>query len=277
MASKTAATKTVPRKTVKKATKRAAKKVAAAASSNDVIHDEVSGQPIGKAPARPPAYTGPIGELKTPKSPQHTMPEGQIVITRIKTEAIRIPIRGLSPLITHKFSAKAKQQMLDAMQGNPQPKKTKDPEQEYRDAAYHLDDGGFGLPSISFKNCTVSAARHWGKNVTMVGLRQTLFFRGEHSKIEGMQLARIDGEEYMREDVVRVSNGGTDLRYRPCWPEWTSYIDVIYVKSALTQDSVLSLVEAGGLTVGVGEWRPEKRGEYGTFCIREDVRVELLK
>jgi hypothetical protein len=229
-----------------------------------------------KSVEKPPPFEGKTAPLKKPSTTEHTLPEGQIVISRIATETIRVPILGMSPMITHKFSEKAKRAMLDAMQGRKSPKEPKDPEAEYEAAAYRLDDGGYGIPAIAFKSATVSAARFFGKSVTMVGLRQTIFVAGEFSKAEGMMLARIQGTPEMREDVVRVGNGGTDLRYRPCWTEWETELEITYVKSMLTRDSVLSLIEAGGLGVGVGEWRPERRGEYGTYCIHPMKKVEIV-
>jgi hypothetical protein len=88
-------------------------------------------------------------------------------------------------------------------------------------------------------------------------------------------MVRIEGEPIQREDVVRVGNGGTDLRYRPQFTEWSTTLEVTYVKSMLTRESVLSLIEAGGLGVGVGEWRPEKRGDMGTFIIDQTREVEV--
>jgi len=251
------ATKTekVAKKSVKKAAKKAAKAVA----------------------ERPPSYEGPKGELAPPELMSRSLPEGQIVISRINTETIRIPIIGIAPLMTNKFSNKAKQQMRDAMQNRKSPREPKNPEQEYHDAAYYLDDGERGMQAIAFKKCTVSAARYFPKNVTMVGLKQALFMEGEFSKKEGLMLVRIIGTPEMREDVVRVGNGGADLRYRPYWYEWSASIDVTYVKSMLTRDSVLSLVEAGGLGVGVGEYRPEKGGDCGTFKIDESRQVEIIR
>ena len=198
-----------------------------------------------------------------------------IEINKIGTETLIVPIVGVSPLIVHKFSEKAKRQMLDAMQGRKSPKAPKDPEAEYEAAAYRLDDGGYGFPAIAFKAATVSAARFFDKSVTMVSLRQTLFFSGEMSKTEGQLMVRIEGEPVMREDVVRVGNGGTDLRYRPMFSEWQTELEITYVRSMLTRESVLSLVEAGGLGVGVGEWRPEKRGDMGTFRIDDTREVEV--
>jgi hypothetical protein len=198
-----------------------------------------------------------------------------IEISRIGTETLLIPIVGTAPLIMHKFSEKAKRQMLDAMQGRKSPKAPKDPEGDYEAAAYRMDDGGYGFPAIAFKAATVSAARFFDKSVTMVSLRQTLFFSGTMSKVEGQMMVEITGEPIMREDVVRVGNGGTDLRYRPQFTEWSTVLEVTYVKSMLTRESVLSLIEAGGLGVGVGEWRPEKKGDMGTFMIDPTRSVEV--
>jgi hypothetical protein len=41
----------------------------------------------------------------------------QVVIDKIDAETIKVPIVGTTPLIIHRFSEKAKRQMLDNMQG----------------------------------------------------------------------------------------------------------------------------------------------------------------
>jgi hypothetical protein len=200
--------------------------------------------------------------------------QAQIVISKIDTETLRVPIVGTAPLIVHKFSEKAKRQMLDAMQGRQSPKQAKDPDAEYETAFYKHDDGTCGFPVIAFKAATVGGARFY-KSISMTALRQFVFMDAEFSKVAGQKLARIVGVPHMREDVVKVGNGGTDLRYRPEFTEWSTLIEVTYVKSMLTRGSVLSLIEAGGMGVGVGEWRPEKRGDFGTFMIDPTRDVEV--
>ena len=204
------------------------------------------------------------------------MTSPQIEINRIGTETLRVPLVGTAPLIVHKFGEKAKRQMLDAMQGRKSPKEAKDPEAEYNSCFYRLDDGSYGYPTIAFKAATVAGARYYGKSISMTALRQFVFFAGELSKTDGQSLVRIIGEPHMREDAVTVGISGRDLRYRPEFTEWRTLIDVIYVKSMLTRESVLSLVEAGGLGVGVGEWRPEKRGDFGTYQLDASRDVEII-
>jgi hypothetical protein len=198
-----------------------------------------------------------------------------IQIDRIAAETIRVPILGTAPLIVHRFSEKAKKQMLDAMQGRKSPKEPKDPQAEFEACFYRLADGRSGFPVIAFKAATVGAARFYGKSVSMVGLRQQVFFRGEMG-VDGQMLAVLEGEPKMREDVTRVGMGGTDLRYRPEYAEWTTTLEVTYVSSMLTRASVLSLIDAGGMGVGVGEWRPERKGDFGTYRIDPDRQVEIV-
>jgi hypothetical protein len=215
-----------------------------------------------------PGKNGKVSAAKT-----DTLP-AVIDLDRIAAETLKIPIIGTTPLVVHRFSEKEKKKMLDLFQNHPHPKEPKDPEAEYEGAFYRFEDGGSGFPVIGFKACTIGGARFY-HGLTMTLLRQCMFFQGEVG-VDGQALARIEGEPRMREDVVRVSKGGTDLRYRPEFREWRTELTVVYVTSMLTRGSLLSLIDAGGMGVGVGEWRPEKKGTSGTFKIDPDRTVEVI-
>lgn len=201
----------------------------------------------------------------------------QVTIKRINTKTIQVPIISTAPLIVHRFSEKAKRAMLDAMQGRKTPRENKDPEAEYLAAFYRFADEGYGFPSIAFKSAIVGAARYFGKDVKMTELKQFIFVDGELGcDLPPQKLVRIEGEPVMREDVVTVGRGGTDLRYRPMFSEWHALLTVIYTESQFTLDSVLSLVDAGGLGVGVGEWRPQRNGDFGTYKVDTTKKVEVI-
>lgn len=203
------------------------------------------------------------------------MADATIEISKIGAETLLVPILGTTPLIVHKFSEKAKRQMLDNMQGRKSPKQAKDPQAEYEAAFYRLADGGYGFPALAFKAATVGGARFYS-GVTMTALKQFMFIRGEVGD-DGRALARIEGDPVMREDVVTVGRNGSDLRYRPQFSVWRTVLEVTYVTSALTRGSVLSLIDAGGMGVGVGEWRPEKDGDFGTYRVDPNRKVEIVR
>ena len=205
----------------------------------------------------------------------------RIEISKIAAETMLVPIRGTAPLIVHSFSEKSKRQMLDAQQGKKKLKEIRDPQAEYEAAFYRIatDDGdAYGFPVTAFKAATIGAARFYDKSVTMTSLRQFMFMHGILTKADPQQLVRIHGEPQMREDIVRLGgmSRSADLRYRPEFIEWTTELKVTYVTTSLSRDSVLSLIDAGGLGIGVGEWRPEKRGEFGTYEIDQNRDIQIL-
>lgn len=207
--------------------------------------------------------------------PAEEVPQAFIEIEQVPVATMRVPILGTTELIVHRFSEKAKETMLGAQQGAKKVKEVRDPTAEYEASFYRLKDGRYGFPSLAFKQATVSAARFMDKSVTMTALRQYLYFSSEHSG-DGMPMAAIEGEPHMREDVVRLNGRGTDLRYRAAFTEWTTSLDITFVTSCISKNSVLALVDAGGALVGVGEWRPEKNGVFGTYRVDPTRDVEML-
>lgn len=201
-----------------------------------------------------------------------------IEIDKIGAQTMRVPIIGTAPLIVHNWSEKAKRQMLDAQQGKKKIKEVRDPQADYQSSLYRIatDDGDtYGFPVLAFKAATIGGARFYDKSVTMTMLRQCMFFKGVVTKADPAQLVPIIGEPRMREDVVRVGQG-TDLRYRAEFTNWSATLDITFVTSSLSENSVLSLIDAGGMGVGVGEWRPQRSGEYGTYRVDINKTIEVV-
>lgn len=183
-----------------------------------------------------------------------------IEIPPVVIKTMPITLIGDSPLISHKWSDKAKQMMLDKQMGKAIPKKApKDPEQEYRDSLYDHPDGGYGFPSVAFKAAAVSACR------SVEGIRMTEARAAFH--VPG-ELVRLNGEPRMREDMVRIGMGTADIRYRGEFPEWSATLMIRYNENVLTPSQIVNLFNVAGFGVGVGEWRPEKDGSYGMFHVQ---------
>lgn len=204
-----------------------------------------------------------------------------VQLNKIDAETLSVPIIGTAPLIVHNFSEKSRRQMLEAQQGKKKVKEVRDPRTEYEAAFYRIanEDGteAYGFPVTAFKAATTGAARFYDKSITMTGLRQFMFMRGAITKADPQPLVPIIGEPEMREDVVRLGgpSRSADLRYRPMFPQWSCILTVTYVKSSIDRNSILSLIDAGGMGIGVGEWRPEKRGEFGTYQIDQTQEIGI--
>ena len=102
----------------------------------------------------------------------------------------------------------------------------------------------------------------WVKN--QMELRGSYFI-----KTEWGDMAEIKGDApIMREDMVRIGMGSADLRYRGEFRNW--YIDCTIeynANGAMSLEQIINCINAGGYTVGIGEWRPEKDGNFGMFHV----------
>jgi len=195
-----------------------------------------------------------------------TVEHASINLVRIARKRIEVPIVGITPLIVHRFDEKARRMMLEAQQTKTRAKKDpKDPEADFNRSRYVVDGRNDGFPAVGFKAAMVDAARLYD-GVKMTELRAALTVIGEGPEM----LVRITADPpSMREDTVRVGMGTADLRYRAEYYPWSATLDIRYIPSMISAESVFALVDAAGVG-GVGEWRPSKAktGIFGTFEVQ---------
>jgi hypothetical protein len=195
-----------------------------------------------------------------------------IVIPEIAEGQVIIEVTGISSLICHNFGEKSKKQMLDKQLGKPRMKKAaKDPQQDFKDSLYPLPGkkGRFGFPASGFKKAMVSACRY------VDGINMTYAKGAFH--VDGDLLEILNTKPKMREDVVRLNSGPSpvaDLRYRAEFSEgWKVKVPISFNRRAINAESIANLLNIAGRSVGVGEWRPEKSGNFGRFKIARFFEV----
>lgn len=213
---------------------------------------------------------------RTNAAPETARSTGKIQLAPLEIATYAIPIQGETPLIPHKWGAKALRMMREAQSG---PKvrarrEPKVPEEEAEQSTYRLEDGRPGMPATAFKAAIADAARFFD-GITMVQAKQSFFVEGEGVD----QLVPIVGESYIREDTPRNATGVADLRYRRCFDPWSAVLHIRFITSAIDLQSVVHLVNAAGLG-GVGDWRPSaprsKSGTFGRFFIPDDAEIKQL-
>lgn len=209
-----------------------------------------------------------------------------IELPELRIGLMEVTLIGDAPLIVHAWSTKAKRQMLGKQRKEATgAKEAKDPQADYLASMYRLADGGHGFPSVAFKTCAVTAATSVA-GITKIAARQAFYVAGEDADIKGafegsvsrVNLVRIEGgAPQIREDLVRVGMGTADLRYRAEYVDWHARILVKYNQNVLSESQILNLLNTGGFAVGVGEWRPERDGDYGRFHVGTEAEIKKLE
>lgn len=203
--------------------------------------------------------------------------EPLIVVNEIETSTADFNVVGLSPLIMHRYALKAWRELL-----YPGPKLNRaerqttlkhQPLQEYRECLYlNRDDKRpslFHIPNGMFHGALGAAAKD------IPGA----------SKAEIVRLTRVTDinidlfglpQLFMSMVRNRDMNRTPDVRTRPIFAHWACRVHFRYVAGLLTRPTIANLFGAAGLIVGIGDWRGEKGGPYGSFRLAEDDDKEFV-
>jgi hypothetical protein len=207
--------------------------------------------------------------------PARKKAEDTVRVIRPIVREITVPIRGFEgvPLVMNKFSEKARQQMADKQQKKGQgPREAKDPEACFR-GAMHLMPGAkatdehpdLGFPAAGFRKAMIEAANSKTNGVSKTTARGAVFVLGD----DETNLVRIHYREVrMREDAVKNDSGVADLRYRPELVEWRADLSVQFDEGLISPEQVVNLLARAGFSVGVGESRPQRNGEWGRWLVQ---------
>lgn len=206
-----------------------------------------------------------------------------IEIKPIKEERVKIRIVGDTPLIMHAWTEKAKRMILDKQMGKAKGKKkeiknpvedfirsmywlTDMPEEMTEDGYYKAIENGarFGFPVTAIKQAAISAAYRMGWSKDKMSLRGAFFIDGT----DGDMVEIHSDVPEMREDMVRVGMGTADIRYRGEFKNWYADLVIRYnTNGQHSLENIINIINAGGYICGIGEWRPEKDGQFGTFHV----------
>ena len=197
---------------------------------------------------------------------------------------INFPVRivGDAPLICHAWSHKAKQMILNKhLKKANNGKEIRRPAVEFADCLYwltekpNLDDltdeeaqevlakvipqSKFGFPTLAFKAAAVDAGfqqKILDKKTTARGAFHVI---GEFAEIEGVPT--------IREDMVKIGQGIAQPAFRAEFKTWATTLNVKLNTGAMSVEEVVNLFNVGGFGNGVGDWRPARDGNFGTFHV----------
>src|SRR5215831_12525523 len=181
-----------------------------------------------------------------------------IRITRPRIREATVTIRNMaeSPYVQHAFSEKQRKQMEETQRQGQQSRgrkvrQPKDFEAVYEAAKHHSDSGWIGIPAPAFRNAAISACRMCGLVMTRAKLSLFVLADGKDRE-DGTPLVRIQGEPRILQSRVRNESGVADIRWRPCWDEWSAHVRVQWDEEQFSATDVFNLFVRSGWHVGIG-------------------------
>jgi hypothetical protein len=196
-----------------------------------------------------------------------------IYVTQIERSAVRVVLVGTTPMVCNRQSEKTKHDLLF-----PKGKKSSaekagslkhDPLAEFRSSPHTFADNEaltlISIPAAAPKRALASAA------LDMPGARKAQIGRlawipGEYLPVFGVPKIFLAG--------VRNSdmNHTPDIRSRAIIPAWALRLTVEFASPILNPTTILNLMSAAGIYIGLGDGRNEKGAlSYGQFEVLSEA------
>lgn len=183
-------------------------------------------------------------------------------------KSVQVEIRGITPLLIHKFGEEAETSKATRRIEM----KKKDPREEARKVAYIAADGTYYFNAFAIPNSMGNA----GASHKATGSRKSLrYVVPSATRMDTDAVTIMNGNgpaknfEVDARPVTIPATKGRIMRYRPRFNDWGAKFVLHVDDDLLSLEMAHQLLNEAGQSIGIGDFRPEKRGPFGRFRVVE--------
>lgn len=171
----------------------------------------------------------------------------------------KVRVKGITPLLMNKPEEYGfDEQWVEK-------KASSDYEKEALKKLYVDSEGTIYQPATHIERALIEA----GKKIRVKGQGKATYSKlfGSMVSVEEFELKHLKTDyEIYKALVVIPSTKGRVMRYRPMFKDWEFEFHII-ADEEIDGAVIKEALEIAGKYVGIGDWRPEKKGKYGKFQV----------
>jgi hypothetical protein len=175
-----------------------------------------------------------------------------------------VEIEGVSPLLMNRF--------VSGTDLEPTKKKIIITKQvDVKDKLYLLSDGKAYIPAIYIERAMIEA----GKSFKGKGKSSLSKILGAMLSVEPAALVLTNQKwvEDIQVGVNPMTKGRMNI-HRPRFDNWGTKFKMIVSIDEIPTERLKEILDYAGLYVGLGDWRPAKKGKYGKFIVKKFEEVK---
>lgn len=176
-------------------------------------------------------------------------------------EKIKVTIEGTTQILFNRFRDVE-------IEGKSKKRTGAMAEHEIEDKLYLDEKKKPQLPAVYIKNAITEAA----KQFKIVGKGKSTYSKIVASTVDIEPFyINLEAKDYgvFRISAVNPMTKGRMMTERPKFEKWKASFQIILNDPAVPISVINEILEHAGKYVGVGDWRPEKKGIFGKFMIAE--------
>jgi len=183
----------------------------------------------------------------------------EVNIQPLKKATMTVKVKGLTPYLASKMDMLAVDNIDRKKNGQMVVKDTRSEDQKTEDKIHYTPDHKVGIPSAAFMKGCVECAPY----------------------IDGLDKKRVTGSVRILQDIIPIkfkkqsthetwgTNAGITkapkIIRRPQFSDWECELNIMFNSANITAEQVVNLVNWAGFHMGVGGWRPQKGGSFGSY------------
>ena len=193
---------------------------------------------------------------------------------------ILITLQGTTPLICNKFTDAS---AIDASSGSSSSSRARDrgTPQEIAESKLYLGLAGKPMiPQPNLLRCLVDGGRfHKIGKVQVTTAKSSLLYACLNIDDAEIPLVHKQPWRVDTRAVVIPATGGRILAHRPMFDDWQLKFTLELDESIAGVKLLRQIVDDAGKRVGLGDFRPARKGPYGRFTVTQwqEKKVELKK
>ena len=174
-----------------------------------------------------------------------------------KEKKYKVVIKGVTPLLQNRFAG-------EETVGTTKKRSTTSKENDVEDTLYKFPKGKVYQPAECIRQALIEAGKAFKKGKSNLSKTFASFITITPEAIEHKNQKWTTD----RRAVVIPSTKGRVMRNRAKFDEWSLEFEIIVLDSDEISESVLhDALEHAGHYIGIGDYRPQKKGMYGRFII----------
>lgn len=173
-------------------------------------------------------------------------------------QSVTAQISGITPLIVNRFHEDAQ---AESSSGVHVRRERPGPEDDAKERLYQ-NDGGTYFPAENLRQAIIAAASR-----TKIGRRSATTDVAAALFILPFAMPLIGDWHVDSRPVVIPATKGRILRHRPMFDEWIIELTLQIETDLIDANTVRKIMDDAGNYVGIGDFRPAKKGPYGRFRV----------
>ena len=178
---------------------------------------------------------------------------------------VNVEIKGISPLLVNRFRDKT-------IEGKSKKRTGATIDEEIENKLW-IHNKEISIPGVYIRNSLIEA----GKQFKIVGKGKATYSKLIGATVEvNPEKITLKPQKYEVFSIAAVnpSTKGRVMTHRPRFNEWNLNFEIVLNDDGIPTEVINEELEYAGRYVGIGDWRPAKKGMFGKFMITSFKEVK---